>query len=574
MGLYQKSQAKTMIADKDKIDEIVAKAIGDMAKIVGSSMGPGGSSTLIERDGLSPLATKDGVTIAKSLGMDRAEYNVVVETAKEICINTAKTAGDGTTTAIVLADALVRNGQKFLKDRTKYNPQRFMNEIRSALDKVIVPYLAKNSVKVSSDEELMNVATISANGDTEIARAVIAAVNAAGDDGTVLIEEAQGDIMRVETIDGFIATSGLKDLGQAGPIFINDKAGQQVKLDKGIVFLYNGSINDLKVTGLVQDALEEVGYAGDPLVIFAHDFSDVVLEKLGKNVKGGLTICPVKTPMSPLPNSKTMFLEDLAAYTGAEVYDPGNIEDVEYAGLGKIDSAKITMFETVLMGSPDTERMEQRITELKALMSAAKSDYDRLFIKAAIGKLSGGISTIWVGAASELEVREKKARVEDAVEAVRSAIAEGVVPGGCVTHLALREELKRSPLRKDSWVVLEESLASPFGLLMTNCGEEPSDILPRLLEENCANIDRGVLPTVIFDADKHEYAVAFKNGIIEPAKVCRVSVTNAISVAGLLINLRGMVVVPRNKGLEDQLALSEKAFKDMMGSDLMPDFGG
>lgn len=540
-----------------------------MATIVGSTLGPGGRGVLIERDGLSPLVTKDGVTVAKSLGLEKAEANVIVEAAKEICINTAKEAGDGTTTAIVLADAISRYGHEFMANNPKYNPQRLVNELQDLYDDVIVPYLKKNAIPVKEDSQLTSVAAISANGDKKIAEKVVEAVLAAGDDGKVLIEEGQGNVIRVETIEGMIVTSGLRDIGSIGPIFINDKANQQVKLDEGIVFLYDGSMNDLKVPSMIQEALEGTDLYGCPILIFAHDFSDVVLDRFAKTAKGGITVAPVKTPLTGLPNSRSMFLQDMSAYTGAYVFDAGNLEKLadedEESVFGRFKSAKVNLYESFVISDPNPDAVNARVTELKSIGDHAFSDMDRMHIRAAIAKLTGGVSTIWVGGASELEVREKKHRVEDAVEAVRSAIAEGIVPGGCNLHLKFAQLLESHLESKPAAIILINAFKEPIKLLLNNCGEDHEIVLARLEGSmRAAPVDDMLL--TVFDANRHEFVDALEAGIIEPAKVIRVSVGNALSVASLLMTLGGIVVVPRDGQLENQLAIADKAFKDMMNA--------
>jgi chaperonin GroEL len=278
MSLYERSKAKKIVVDKTEVRSIIYKTINDMAAIVGATLGPGGNPVLIERDGLSPLITKDGVTVAKSLGVSNAECNIIIESAKEICLNTAKQAGDGTTTAIVLANAITKHGLEFLSQNPKYNPQRMVNELQDAYDDVIVPFLKQHAIPTKSANDLVNVAQISANGDRKIAKAVVDAVMSAGDDGTVLIEEAQGNQLRVDTIDGYVVTSGLKDIGSIGEIFMNDRAGQQAKMDKGLIFLYDGTMNDLKVPSAMQQAREGTDLYGQPIIVMAHGFADVVLD--------------------------------------------------------------------------------------------------------------------------------------------------------------------------------------------------------------------------------------------------------------------------------------------------------
>jgi len=537
-----------------------------MAVTVGRTLGPGGKPVLIEREGLSPLATKDGVTVAKSLGLSNAAANIVVDAAKEICINTAREAGDGTTTAIVLAYDLISRGQTFLNANPKYNPQRVVNELKDAYDRVVVPYLKEVAQKVTSDTQLKQVATISANGDEIIAAKVVEAVNAAGDDGKVLITESQGGTIEVETVEGYVVTSGLKDLGQIGPAFINDTSGQQCKMDKGYVVLFDGSLNDLKVPGLIQGCVTDAGGFSDgtPIVVFAHGFADSVLDRFAKTTKGGLTIVPVKTPRNGLPNGASLFLGDMAAYTDGKVYDPGTMEDIDLIGFGNFDSARVNMYETFLMVEPDSNIIDGRVSELKALVEQTYSPMDKSHLRAAIAKLTGGVSTIHVGGSSDLEIREKKARVEDAEEAVRSAIAEGVVTGGGSLHLRIASQLAIHPDRKQSWDIMIEALKAPFNMLMTNCGEDPEEIL-KMLGTHATSTDRG-LPTRVFDAAQHMIVDPIVFGIIEPAKVVRVSIANALSVSSLLTTLGGIIVTPRNSDMEMQMDLANQAFSNMMNA--------
>ena len=565
--IYERSKAKQIIVDKAVVKRIVQDTLNDMAAIVGATLGPGGNPVIIERDNLSPLVTKDGVTVAKSLGVENASANVIIEAAKEICLKTAKEAGDGTTTAIVLANAIAKHGHNFILNNPKYNPQRVVNELKDVYDDIILPFLKANAIPAKGRAELVHVATISANGDKAIAEAAVTAVMSAGEDGHVLIEEAQGNQLKVETMDGFIVTSGLKDIGAAGRLFINDRGLQQTKMDRGLVFLYDGSLNDLKVPGAIQQAIEGTDLFGLPVTVFAHGFADVVIEAFAKTTKGGYTVVPVKTPMSGVANSRSSFLQDMSAYTGATVYDPGTLDQFitvdSASGFGAFDNAKVGMYESVIQAIPDSDRIDARLAELKHLMDVSPSDFDKMHIKAAIGKLTGGISTIWVGGGSELEAREKRDRVEDAVEAVKSAIAEGIVPGGCAVQLALAYQLKNHPNKKPSWDIMAIALTEPFNLLLSNCGENFEDVWP-LLESQYMNNPN--LPQKVFDANLHEVVDPMTAGIIEPAKVCRVTIGNALSVASLLTTLGGIVVSPRNAGLEQQLELSKGAFKEMMSA--------
>jgi len=561
-----KMKAKHIVSNPDEIKKLVISTIENMATIVGATLGPGGNPVLIERDGLPPLITKDGVSVAKHIGVADSAANTIVEAAKEICLNTARDAGDGTTTAIVLANAIVKQGFAFVADRPKYNPQRMINELNDCYRRVVVPFLAETSIPVKDNEQLNFVAQISANGDKEIADVVVKAVIDAGDDGTVLIHEGQDGRTYVEVSEGYIVTSALKDLGQIGPAFINDKAGQQVKMDKGWVVLYDGSMHDLKVPGLIQDAVADDGGFSDgtPIIVFAHAFSDTVLDKFAQTTKSGLTVVPVKTQRSGLPNGASMFLDDMAAYTGATVFNPGTVEDLDSDGLGEFDSARINMYETFIQATPDPEAIDRRIVELKSVMDAAFSEMDKTWVRAAIAKLTGGVSSIYVGGSSDLEIREKKARVEDAVEAVRSAIAEGIVVGGCTTHLVLSSLITNHPDATEAWSILAQALHAPFALLLSNCGEDKDLVMSRLSQPiyEAARLRR--MSEVVFDANRHEFADPFVVGVIEPAKVLRVSIGNALSVASLLTTLGGLVVMPRNQELEAQKEIADQAFKSLM----------
>lgn len=563
--IYQKTQAKKIISDKTQLTSIVKDTLKQMADITSATLGPGGRPAVIERTDLPPLITKDGVTVVKALGVSNAEHNVIIESAKEICINTAKEAGDGTTTAIIIASAIVDYGMEFLNANPKYNPQRFVNEIQEVYKSVIVPFLKKNAIKAETEAQLENVAAISANGDREIARVVVEAVMAAGDDGVVLLEESQDGDIRVETVDGYVITSGLKELGQIGPAFINDRGNQQVKMDQGLVFLFDGSLTDVKALAIMQDALENTDALGKPIIVMAHDFSDLVLDRCAKTTKGGVTVVPVKTPRSGQANSRSMMLRDLSAYTGAVVHDPGNIMEFDEQSFGVFDNAKVSMYETFISSLPEQSAIDTRVEELKGMMASTNIEFEKMFIRANISRLTGGISTIWIGGMSDLEIREKKGRIEDAVEAVRSAIAEGVVPGGCTTHLSIIREIMAKYEGDGTGAVqtLINALHEPLNRLLSNCGEDYDAICPQL-QARISQTD-GLSP-IVFDANEHKMVDPFEQGIIEPAKVVRVSIANALSVATLLITIGGIVVVPRNEGLENQLAMSQNAMKMMMDS--------
>jgi chaperonin GroEL len=561
--LYVKSKTKDIVGSDKTLEHTVADTLGQMANIVGKTLGPGGRPVLIEREGLPPLVTKDGVTVVKALGLSTAAANIVLDTCKEISLNTARDAGDGTTTAIVLADALVKHGKEFMKANPKYNPQRFIRELQKNYTEVIIPYLKSSSVSVKTEAELTQVALISANGDKDVADVVVKAVMSAGEDGTVLIQEDQGGGMRLETIDGYIVTTGLRDMGSIGAAFINDRAGQQVRMDEGLVVLFDGTMNDLVLPMAIQSAFEANQECyGKPILVMAHGFADPVIEKFLKTSKSGVTVLPVKVPKSSLANSKTMFLQDMSAYTGASVLDPASAPNFLADHFGRFKAAKVNMYECFIQSESDAEKIDSRVEELKAIAAAAHSEHDRAHLRASIGKLTGGISTVWVGGMTDAEVRERKDRVQDAVEAVRSAIAEGIVAGGCATHLAIANMLTKQNNISGPVDVMIKALNAPFSLLLSNCGE--ADRIEELKQTILDSMSSNGIPDVVFDADSHLVVSAFESGIVEPSKVHRIAIGNAISVASLMVTLGGIVCAPRDSNLETQLELSRSAFKDLI----------
>lgn len=560
---YVKSKAKTTVASQEDLEKIVDETLAHAATVVGRTLGPSGRPIVLEREGMSPIITKDGVTVLKHLGLPSATHNLILDTVKEVSLNTARDAGDGTTTAIVLADALVREGKRYLRDNPKSNPQRIMRELQSCYANVVVPFLERVAIKVTTDEQLHRVALISANGDEDIASAVVKAVTAAGEDGTVLIQEDQGGGMRVETVDGYIITTGLRDIGAIGTAFVNDRAGQQVKMDAGLVVLFDGTLNDLVLPAAIQTACENnPDLYGKPIVVFAHDFSDPVIEKFLKSTKAGVTVLPIKTPKSTLTNSRTMFLQDMSAYAGGTVMDPATAPSFTEDNFGFFQQVRCGYYETFLQAEIDSDRLESRVEELKAILAGARSEHDQAHLRAHLGKLTGGIATVWVGGMTDAEIRERRDRVQDAVEAVRSAVAEGIVPGGCSTHLSLLIEISKHRDYSKSWKILTQALQQPIIKLLTNSGEE--DLVQEVVANIYESIGEDGLATKTFDADAHVMVDAVEAGIVEPSKVHRIAIGNALSVAGVLMTVGGIVVAPRDYNLETQLELSRDAFKNML----------
>ena len=559
--IYTKSKNKEILSKKPEIQALVSKVIMEAAEIVGSTFGPGGNVVLLEREELAPLVTKDGVTVLKSLGFSKASENIILDICKEISLNTAKTAGDGTTTAIVLANAIYHHGLDFIKNNPKYNPQKFIRELNDCYNSVIIPYLKEKAISVELEEDLEKVALISCNGDEAISKIVSNAVVSAGEDGVVLIQENQGGELKIDTVDGYIITSGLKNIGSDGTLFFNDKASQQVILESGLILIYDGSMTDLNLLSKVQDCLEnDSEIYGKPLIIIANSFADNIVDRFVKATRGGIPIIPIKPPLDFLP--KQIFLHDMEAYTGAKVMDGGSIGSFSSDDFGSFKNAKINLYECFLKCDLNSEKIDQRAEELKSLMSSAFSDMDRDHYKKHISQLTGGLVTIFVSGMTDVEIREKKDRIQDAIEAIRSAISEGIVLGGCATQITLSSIISNTPNAKPSWKVLSDALLSPLKLLLNNCGE--GELYSQIIDSMLGEIKDNNKITKIFNADTHQFEDGFNSGIIEPAKVHKVAIGNSLSIASILVTLGGVVSAPLNPELEAQLEASKMMMNSMM----------
>jgi len=320
--------------------------------------------------------------------------------------------------------------------------------------------------------------------------------------------------------------------------------------------MFDGTLNDLALLSKVQEAFENTQVCfGRPILVFAYGFADPVIEKCLKTSKSGVTVLPVKVPRSSLPNSCQIFLHDMAAYTNGTVMDPASAVNFEAKHFGTFKKARVNTYECFIQSELEADVIDKRAEELKSIMNSSRSEHDKAHLRAHIGKLTGGISTVWVGGTTDAEIRERRDRVQDAIEAVRSAVAEGIVAGGGLTHRILAEHVAASPDYKPSWEVMVKALKAPFSLLMENCGE--GDIAEDIWEQMSDAAE-------VFDADAHETVDPWERGIIEPAKVHRVAIGNALSIASLLVTLGGIITDGYNPELENQMELSKAAFKDAM----------
>jgi len=548
MGMWDKGKTKHVEANSPALQKKVLDAVGLLAKIVGNTLGPGGRPILIERDGLPPLVTKDGVTVAKAVNMYDATGNAVIECVKEVADRTGKQAGDGTTTSVVLSEAVVRYGLEWLSRNPSVSPQRFLRDLMVDFNTKIKPEIAAVSRKVTDQAGMKHIALMSANGDEQVADAVVEAINLAGEDGSIILDEAPGKETRTTVQEGFSMPKGFDFLGSLGSVFVNNERDMECVADRPLIVLFNGTLRDLNSLGNI---VQKNAQSGDvrSMVFVAHEFSDEMKSVLAHNTKNGaIKLIPVLTPRDGTPMGKELFIQDLAAYTNGKVFDPSSLGSAELADCGDCDKFRMSRWMTTFIGEPDQDALQARIDNIKGQIATISAEFDAEIYRERIARLTGGVTTINVGGLSDLEVREAKARVEDAVCAVRAALKQGVVPGGATTMLRLSQ--------LDIHQVLKQALAEPVARLLDNAGLQEGAILS--IKQEILTKDG------VYDVSAHEMVDPWVRGILDPAKVIETAIGNALSVAGTLVTLGGVVVVHRDTNLENQAALMSVGFDNMM----------
>lgn len=564
---------------KEKIKKILTKheaklkvkeGIKLLADIVGVTLGPSGRPVLIEREGLPPLATKDGVTVARIIGVEDSSINTVIEASKEICMRTAKEAGDGTTSAIVMASKLAELVDKYFEEK-KISPQLFMRKMEKALE-IFISLVEKNKSQILTEDELYHIAMVAVNGDEEMSKVVIEAVKQSGDEGHITILESLDKNICVEKTEGYRIQSGLKETGSLLYAFINNRNDSCFQGQNGIVMLYNGQITDISpiktLVSVIEDSVQKgyMTYNNEAIVVIAHGFSDTVYELMAKETLKGKPILPIKTVRTGVPMAATEMLYDLASYFNCNIIDVVSINELKLEDLGMYKTIKINHYDTIVTNYENTSeahqnRIDERIKELRSQLEQAPSEFDKSHIRSAIARLSEGLVTIKVGGNSDIEIREKKARIEDAVEALRSAIQTGYVSGGGSTHLRIAYELRQYQtedlILKDALNILAETISHPSFLLLDNAGV---NYIWEEYQERIKNQDYSV-----YDALNHTWLSSDQKNIIEPVKVLTSSVSNAVSVAGLLTTLGGIVTVPRNAEMEASMDVAQSIINSIGG---------
>ena len=501
------------------------------------TLGPKGRNVVLDKSYGAPRITKDGVTVAKEIELEDKFENMGAQLVREVATRSSDQAGDGTTTATVLAHAIVREGAKSVA--AGMNPMDLKRGIDLAVE-AVVEDLKKNSKKVTSNEEIAQVGTISANGDQEIGRFLADAMKKVGNEGVITIEEAQSLETELEVVEGMQF-----DRGYISPYFVTNADKMRVEMDDPYLFIY-----EKKLSGLQEllPLLEAVVKTSKPLLIVAEDIEGEALATLVVNkLRGGLKVAAVKAP--GFGDRRKAMLEDIAILTGGQVIsdDLGiKLENVTLAMLGRAKKVTIEKENTIIVGGAGKKAdIEARVAQIKVQIEETTSDYDKEKLQERLAKLAGGVAVIRVGGATEIEVKERKDRVDDAMHATRAAVEEGILPGGGVALLRATRALEKLKGQNDDQKVgidiVRKAISAPARQIALNAGEDGSVIVGKILEKDQYGYG--------FDAQSGEYVNMMSTGIIDPTKVVRAALQGAASVAGLLITTEAMVAeVPQPKG--------------------------
>lgn len=519
---------KQLVFDTDARDKIL-KGVEKLAKAVKVTLGPKGRNVVLNKSFGAPRITKDGVTVAKDIELPDEFENMGAQMVREVASKTNDLAGDGTTTATVLAEAIVREGIKSVA--AGMNPMDLKRGIDMAVETVVAE-LKKNAKKISTSEEIAQVGTISANGETEIGQMLAQAMEKVGNEGVITVEEAKSLATELEVVEGMQF-----DRGYLSPYFVTNAEKMVCELDNPYILLHEKKLSNLQS---MLPVLEAVVQSGRPLLIIAEDVEGEALATLVVNkLRGGLKIAAVKAP--GFGDRRKAMLEDMAILTKGELIseDIGlKLENVTIDMLGRAKKVRINKDETVIVdGAGEKSDIEARCSQIRQQIDATTSDYDREKLQERLAKLAGGVAVIRVGGATEIEVKERKDRVDDAMHATRAAVQEGIVAGGGAALLFASRVLDSIKYENDEQRVgieiIRRALQSPIRQIAQNAGVDGSIIVGKLTEQSSAAYG--------YDAQTHQYGDLFKAGIIDPVKVVRTALQDAASVAGLLITTEAMI---------------------------------
>jgi chaperonin GroEL len=516
--------------------ERMLRGVETLANAVRVTLGPKGRNVVLDKSFGAPRITKDGVTVAKEIELEDKFENMGAQMVREVAQKTNDQAGDGTTTATVLAHAIVKEGAKAVA--AGMNPMDIKRGIDLAV-KAVVADIKSRAKKVGSSSEVAQVGTISSNGDTSVGKMIAEAMQKVGNEGVITVEEAKSLGTEVEIVEGMQF-----DRGYVSPYFITNAEKMVAELEDAYVLLHEKKLSQLQA---MLPLLEAVVQSGKPLLIVAEDIEGEALATLVVNkLRGGLKVAAVKAP--GFGDRRKAMLEDIAILTGGELIaeDLGvKLESVTPAMLGRAKKVVIEKEKTTIVdGAGKKKDIEARVNQIKAQIEETTSDYDREKLQERLAKLAGGVAVIRVGGATEVEVKEKKDRVEDALNATRAAVEEGIVAGGGVALLRAKKAIGKlrsdNPDAQAGINIVLKALEAPIRQIAENSGHEGSIVVNKILESKSE--------TYGFDAQTEEYVDMFNKGIVDPAKVVRAALQDAASVAGLLVTTEAMVAeLPKDK---------------------------
>jgi chaperonin GroEL len=509
--------------------ERMLRGIDILADAVQVTLGPKGRNVVLDKSFGAPRTTKDGVTVAKEIELADKFENMGAQMVREVASKTNDIAGDGTTTATVLARAIVREGSKSVA--AGMNPMDLKRGIEKAVEAVVAD-LKKRSKKVKSNDEIGQVGTISANGDKEVGDMIAKAMSKVGNEGVITVEEAKGLVTELDVVEGMQF-----DRGYISPYFITNPDKMTVELTEALILIHEKKLGSLQP---MLPVLEAVVQSGRPLLIIAEEIEGEALATLVVNkLRGGLKVAAVKAP--GFGDRRKAMLEDIAIVTGGQVIseDLGiKLENVKLDMLGKAKSVKIDKDNTTIIdGAGKKADIQSRVAQIKAQIEETTSDYDKEKLQERLAKLAGGVAVIRVGGATEVEVKERKDRVDDALNATKAAVEEGIVPGGGTALLyaakALKDLTGDNEDQNQGINIVRRAIQYPLRQIVSNSGQEASIIVGKLHEQKSS--------TFGYDAQTGEYRDFIEAGIVDPTKVVRVALQNAASVAGLLITTEAMI---------------------------------
>ncbi len=534
--------SKEILFNIDARDQL-KKGVDELANAVKVTLGPKGRNVIIEKKFGAPHITKDGVSVAKEIELEDPFQNLGAQLVKEVASKTSDDAGDGTTTATVLAQSIVSVGMKNVAAGA--NPMDLKRGIDKAVAEVVKSIAAQSKAVGDNYDKIEQVASISANNDATIGKLIADAMRKVSKDGVITIEEAKGTDTTIEVVEGMQF-----DRGYISAYFVTNTEKMEVEMEKPYILIYDKKISNLKE---LLPVLEPAVQSGRPLLIIAEDVDSEALTTLVVNrLRASLKICAVKAP--GFGDRRKEMLEDIAVLTGGVVISEEKgikLEQATLEMLGTAEKVTVNKDNTVIVNGGGTkEGIATRVAQIKAQIATTTSDYDREKLQERLAKLSGGVAVLYVGAASEIEMKEKKDRVDDALSATRAAIEEGIVPGGGVAYIRAIETLKTLKANNDDEQtgieIIKRAIEEPLRQIVANAGKEGAVVVQKVLE---GKDDFG------YNAQTDTYENFLAAGVVDPAKVCRVALENAASIAGMFLTTECVITEKKEDNPAPQMPM-------------------